>query len=54
MFSICCNPSININSIDKYQQRITKIKPLIIIIGMILIFLQLKKIGINLNLIIKM
>ena len=29
MFSICCNPSININSIDKYQQRITKIKPFI-------------------------
>ena len=41
---------LNINSIDKQ-----KLNPLlIIIIGMILIFLQLKKIGINLNLIIKM
>ena len=29
MFSICCNPSINIDSIDKHHQRISKIKPFI-------------------------
>ena len=47
--------ALNFNNIDKHHQRISKIKPLlIIIIGMILTFLQLKKIGINLKLIIKM
>ena len=47
--------ALNFNNIDKHHQRISKLNPLlIIIIGMILIFLQLKKIGINLKLIIKM
>ena len=29
MFSICCNPSIKYYSIDKHNQRISKIKPFI-------------------------
>ena len=52
-FQYATTLALNFN-IDKYHQRISKIKPLINIIGIILIFLQPKKIGINLNLIIKM
>ena len=47
--------ALNINSIDNIIKEYQKLNPLlIIIIEMILIFLQLKKIGINLKLIIKM
>ena len=51
-FQYATTLALNVNNIDKHHQRISTIKPFII--GMILIFLQLKKIGINLNLIIKM
>ena len=54
-FQYATTLALNFNNIDKHHQRISKLNPLlIIIIGMILIFLQLKKIGINLKLIIKM
>ena len=54
-FQYATTLALNFNNIDKHHQRISKLNLLlIIIIGMILIFLQLKKIGINLNLIIKM
>ena len=46
--------ALNVNSIDKHHQRMSKLNHLlIIIIGKILIFLKPKKIGINLKLIIK-
>ena len=55
-FQYATTLALNFNNIDKHHQRIyKKLNPLlIIIIGMILIFLQLKKIGINLKLILKM
>ena len=54
-FQYAPTPALNFNKIDKHPQKYRKLNPLlIIIIGMILIFLQLKKIGISLNLIIKM
>ena len=56
-FQYATTLALNFNNIDKHPQRILKIKPfilLIIIIGMMLIFLQPKKIGISLKLIIKM
>ena len=47
--------ALNFNNIDKHHQEYQKLNPLlIIIIGIILIFLQPKTIGINLNLIMKM
>ena len=46
--------ALNFNNIDKHHQRISKIKPFIDNSNRILIFLQPKKIGINLNLITKM
>ena len=47
--------ALNINSIINIIKEYQKLNPLlIIIIGMILIFLQPKKIGINLKLIIEM
>ena len=48
-FQYATTLALNFNNIDKHPQRILKI-----IIGMILIFLPLKKIGISLKLIIKM
>ena len=54
-FQYAITLALNFNNVDKHHQIISKINPLlIIIIGMTLIFLQLKKIGINLKLIIKM
>ena len=54
-FQYATTLALNFNNIDKHHQRISILSPLlIIIIGVILIFLQLKKIGINLKLIIKM
>ena len=52
-FQYATTLALNFNNIDKHHQIISKIKPFTVI-RMILIFLQLKKIGINLNLIIKM
>ena len=53
-FQYAATLSLNINSIDKHHQTSSKLNLLLIITnGMILIFLRLKKIGINLKLIIK-
>ena len=52
-FQYAATLALNINSINKHQEY-QKLNPLlIIIIGVIIIFLQPKKIGINLKLIIK-
>ena len=54
-FQYAATLALNFNKIDKHPQKYRKLNPLlIIIIGMILILLQPKKIGISLNLIIKM
>ena len=54
-FQYATTLALNFNKIDKHPQRISRIKHLLkIIIGMILIFLPPKKIGISLKLIIKM
>ena len=54
-FQYAATLALNFNNINRDPQRISKMKPLlIIIIGRILIFQQLKKIGTNLKSIIKM
>ena len=54
-FQYATTLALNFNNIDNIIKEYQKLNPLlIIIIGIILIFLQPKKIGINLNLIIKM
>ena len=53
-FQYAATLALNFNDIDRNPQRISKLNLLLIITnGMILIFLQLKKIGINLKLLIK-
>ena len=54
-FQYAATLALNFNNIDNIIKEYKKLNPLlIIIVGIILIFLQPKKIGINLNLIIKM
>ena len=53
-FQYATTLALNFNKINKDPQRISKIKPLRINTGIILIFLPTKKIGIGLKLIIKM